>query len=92
MRRALALQYFVVFQNIGDCTDLIFTGRNNYERGPRIDRVFQRRVENDAALGRLDFVAFGAVFFLSQLVLIGPFIAWSRRHSGAQASPAPVTP
>jgi BASS family bile acid:Na+ symporter len=41
-------------------------------------------------LGRLDFVAFGAVFFLSQLVLIAPFIAWSRRQSGAQPSPPPV--
>jgi len=41
-------------------------------------------------LNRLDFVAFGAVFFLSQLVLVIPLLAWSRRRRAAVPAPLGV--
>jgi len=39
-------------------------------------------------LGRLDFVAFGAMFFLTQLVLTIPLIFVSRRAMTTHSAPA----
>ena len=45
-----------------------------------------------AFLIRLDFVAFGAVFFLSQLALVVPLLEWTRRRAGAAGTAASGSP
>jgi BASS family bile acid:Na+ symporter len=41
-------------------------------------------------LGRLDLVAFGAIFFLSQLAFIMPFLGWWRRAQSGVVSTGPA--
>jgi predicted Na+-dependent transporter len=43
-------------------------------------------------LGRLDLVAFGAVFFLSQLAFILPFLGWWRRAQSGVVSAGMAQP
>jgi BASS family bile acid:Na+ symporter len=41
-------------------------------------------------LHRVDFVAFGAVFFVSQLAVVIPLLAWARRNVRSHAEVAPT--